>query len=204
MSPSRTGLLCVVSGPSGSGKTTLCRALSAAEGCYYTVSATTRPARPGEVDGSDYHFLSDEEFRRRLEAGEFLESANVYGRLYGTLKSEALPQIARGREVIMDLDTQGAASLRMVDHPLVRAAHFDVFLLPPTLQELRRRLAGRHSDAPQIQANRLASALSEVSHWREYAYTLISGTREDDLARFRTLLAAERMRSSRLANVDGF
>ncbi len=200
----RSGILCVVSGPSGSGKTTLCRAASVAEGCYYTVSATTRAPRPGEVDGRDYHFLSDDEFRRRVDAGEFLEWATVFGRSYGTLRSEVVPRIEAGQDVLMDLDVQGAATLRHLDDALVRRAHVDVFLLPPTLLELRSRLLGRSTDAAEVQAKRLAAALDEIAHWRGYAYTLFSRTREEDLARFRGILAAERLRSRRMHRLDGY
>jgi guanylate kinase len=202
--PVRSALLCVVSGPSGSGKTTLCRAACAVEGAYYSVSATTRPARPGEVDGRDYHFLSDGDFHARLEAGEFLEQAEVFGRRYGTLKSEVLPRLERGEDVLMDLDVRGAAMLRAHEDALVRRAHLDVFLVPPTLDELRARLAGRHTDAPEVQARRLAAALDEISHWSRYDYTLLSGTRDEDLGRLRGVLAAERLRSKRLRELSGY
>ena len=202
--PLHSGLLCVVSGPSGSGKTTLCRAACEAEGAHYSVSATTRPAREGEVDGRDYHFLSEEDFLRRVENGEFLEHASVFGRHYGTLKSEVLPRLERGQDVLMDLDVQGAAMLRAHPDALVRRAHLDVFLVPPTLEALRERLLGRHTDAPEVQARRLAAALDEIAYWRNYDYTLWSGSREADLAKFRGLLAAERLRSRRLRDLPGF
>jgi guanylate kinase len=160
--------------------------------------------RPGEVDGRDYHFLSEEEFLRRVEADEFLEHASVFGRHYGTLKSEVLPRLARGQDVLMDLDVQGAALVRHHPDPLVRRAHFDVFLLPPSMQELRARLTGRHTDSPEIQARRLAAALEEITHWRAYDYTLLSGSREHDLSRFQALLATERLRSKRLPHLPGF
>jgi guanylate kinase len=202
--PIRSGLLCVVSGPSGSGKTTLCRAACAAEGAHYSVSATTRPAREGEVDGRDYHFLNEDEFLRGVAGGEFLECATVFGRHYGTLKREVLPRLERGEDVLMDLDVQGAALVREHEDPLVRRAHVDVFLVPPTLADLRTRLAGRHTDSPDIQARRLATALEEIAHWRAYDYTLWSGTRESDLATFRGVLAAERLRSNRLLDLPGY
>ena len=197
----RSGILCVVSGPSGCGKTTLCRAASTIEGTAYTVSATTRPARPGEVDGVDYHFLSEGEFHERVQRGEFLEWATVYGRHYGTLRSEVVPRLERGEDVLMDLDTQGAAMLRDISEPLIRAAHFDVFILPPTLDELRRRLAGRHSDSPDAQERRFASAMAEMKHWQSYTYALLSDSRENDLARFRQLLAAERLKTHRMTGL---
>jgi guanylate kinase len=204
ISPFLPGLLCIVSGPSGSGKTTLCRAACQAENAHYSVSATTRAMRPGEVDGRDYHFLSEADFLGRVEAGEFLEHATVFGRHYGTLKSEVLPRLARGQDVLMDLDVQGAALVRQHADEAVRRAHLDVFLVPPTLDELRARLAGRHTDAPEIQARRLAAALEEIARWPEYEYTLLSDTREADLARFRSILAAERLRSRRRLGLPGY
>ena len=202
--PPTTGLLCIVSGPSGSGKTTLCRAACQAENAHYSISATTRPMRPGEVDGRDYHFLTEEVFLRQVEEGAFLEHATVFGRHYGTLKSEVLPRLARGQDVLMDLDVQGAAIVRNHPDELVRRAHFDLFLLPPSMDDLRARLAGRHTDAPDIQARRLAAALEEITHWSTYEYTLLSGSREEDLARFRGILAAERLRSRRRLHLPGF
>jgi guanylate kinase len=206
MSPdsARSAVLCVVSGPSGSGKTTLCRAVSAAEGCHYAISATTRAPRPGEVDGRDYHFLSEDDFQRRVERGDFLEWAGVYGRNYGTLKSEVLDHLDRGTDVLMDLDTQGAAAIRGLDDPRIRLAHFDVFVLPRTFEELRLRLVGRHSDSPETQQRRLANALSEIDHGREYAYTLVSGSKDEDFERLRAILTAERLRSTRCRRMAEF
>ena len=199
-----TGLLCIVSGPSGSGKTTLCRAACQAEHTHYSISATTRPIRPGEVDGRDYHFLPEDEFLRRVDQGEFLEHASVFGRHYGTLKSEVLPRLARGQDVIMDLDVQGAAIVRAHPDTTIQFARLDVFLLPPSLEELRARLTGRHTDSPDVQARRLAAALQEISHWRAYDYLILSDTRESDLARLRTILAAEHLRSRRQAQPEGY
>jgi len=204
ISPIHPGLLCIVSGPSGSGKTTLCRAACEGGTSHSSVSAPTRSMRPGEVDGRDYHFLSEADFLGRVEAGEFLEHASVFGRHYGTLKSEVLPRLARGQDVLMDLDVQGAALVRQLADEAVRRAHLDVFLVPPTLDELRARLAGRHTDAPETQARRLAAALEEIARWPEYEYTLLSDTREADLARFRSILAAERLRSRRRLGLPGY
>jgi len=202
--PLHSGLLCIVSGPSGCGKTTLCRAACEAEGSHYSVSATTRPPRPGEVDGRDYHFLTEQDFLARVANGDFLEHATVFGRHYGTLKEEVLPRLARGQDVLMDLDVQGAAMLRRHADDRVRRAHLDVFLVPPSLEELSTRLAGRHTDDPDTQARRLAAAMVEIAHWPAYDYTLWSSTREHDLARFRGLLASERLRSRRLSSLPGY
>lgn len=197
-SPARTGILCVVSGPSGSGKTTLCRAAATAEGIHYAVSCTTRSRRSGETDGVDYYFLSEEDFVARVEAGEFLEHAEVHGRRYGTLRSEVLPRLARGEDVVMDLDTQGAAQLRICQDMRVRDALMSVFLLPADMDDLRKRLAGRRSESDAELEVRLRNALREMQHWPEYDYTLISGTREEDLSGFLAILRAERHRSRRL------
>lgn len=196
--PKREGLLIVVSGPSGSGKTTLCRNLTAVDPIYYTVSCTTRPQRPGEEHGRDYFFLSTEEFEHRIAAGEFLEHALVHGRRYGTLKSEVLPALAVGQDVIMDLDIQGAAQLRACADETIRRAVTDVFIMPAGVEELRARLAGRRSETAEELDLRLRNAMAEMRHWNLYTYTLISHTREADLAAIQNILHAERRRSSRL------
>ena len=137
MSLRRTGILCVVSGPSGSGKTTVCRGATQATALYYTTSCTTRAVRAGEVDGSDYFFLTEEEFQRRISAGQFLEHALVHGRRYGTLRSEVIPRLAAGEDVVMDLDPQGAAQLRACEDMAIRHSLIDVFILPAGIDELR-------------------------------------------------------------------
>lgn len=202
--PKREGLLVVVSGPSGCGKTTLCRNATAVEPVYYTVSCTTRAMRPGEENGRDYFFLSEEEFISKVSAGDFLEHATVYGRHYGTLKSEVLPALQAGMDVIMDLDIQGAAQLRNCSDPLIRRALVDVFIMPAGVEELRARLAGRRSETEEQLALRLANAMAEMRHWREYGFTLISHTREADLAALRSILHSERRRSTRLLAPESF
>ena len=196
--PPREGILVVVSGPSGSGKTTLCRAATAVEPVYHTVSCTTRPQRPGEEPGRDYFFLTEEEFVEKIGAGEFLEHALVHGRRYGTLRSEVLPSLAAGHDVILDLDIQGAAQLRECQDKVVRRALVDVFIMPAGMEDLQARLAGRRSESEEELALRLRNALAEMQHWRCYSYTLISHTREADLAAFQSILHAERRRSTRL------
>ncbi|MES2709212.1 MAG: guanylate kinase [Verrucomicrobiota bacterium] len=194
----RTGILLVVSGPSGSGKTTVCRAASGVTPLYYTVSCTTRSMRPGEADGRDYFFLSDEEFQRRIEAGEFLEHALVHGRRYGTLKSEVVPRLAAGEDVVMDLDPQGAAQLRACEDAAIRHSLVDVFILPGGMDDLRHRLTARQSESDAELQLRLLNALDEMRHWPEYAYTIVSRTKEQDLVEFLAVISAERCRSHRL------
>lgn len=196
--PQRTGILLVVSGPSGSGKTTLCRRLADEGGASYSVSCTTRSPRPGEEDGRDYHFLTREEFLSKREAGEFLESAEVHGNLYGTLKSEVTGRLDQGQDVVMDLDVQGAANVRACADPAIRLAAVDLFVMPPDDDELLARLSGRGTDSAEVIALRMKNALVEMGHWHEYTYRLLSGSREEDFARFKALLVAERMRVSRL------
>lgn len=197
--PQRTGILLVVSGPSGSGKTTLCRRLADEGEAHYSVSCTTRVARPGEVDGRDYHFLSREEFLGKRELGEFLESAEVHGNLYGTLISEVTGYLKDGEDVVMDLDVQGAAQVRACGDAFIRLASVDLFVMPPSDAELLQRLSGRGTDAADVIALRMKNALGEIGHWREYSYRLLSGSQEEDYSRFKSLVIAERMRVSRLA-----
>lgn len=197
--PQRTGILLVVSGPSGSGKTTLCRRIADEGEASYSVSCTTRSPRPGEVDGRDYHFLSREEFTARREAGEFLESAEVHGNLYGTLKSEVTGRLEQGNDVVMDLDVQGAAQVRACGDAAIRVAAVDLFVMPTGEGELLARLSGRGTDSGDVIALRMRNALEEMSHWRKYTYRLLSGTLEEDYASFKSLLVAERLRISRLA-----
>jgi len=195
----RLGLLCVVSGPSGAGKTTLCRRLGDADPrATHSVSCTTRPPREGEVDGRDYHFLDEAEFDRRVAAGDFLEHARVHGRLYGTLLSSVTGHLLAGEDVVMDLDVQGAGQIRAHSDALVRRCAFDVFVMPPDRNDLRARLAARGTESEAELDLRLRNALEEMRSWPEYDYLLLSGDREDDYARFTGLIAAERLRVSRL------
>lgn len=195
----RTGILLVVSGPSGSGKTTLCRRLAEAGEVHYSISCTTRPPRPGEENGKDYHFLSKEDFFHRLEAGDFLEHAVVHGNLYGSLKSEVLSYLRAGTDVVMDIDVQGAEQVRDCPDPDIQHAFTDLFVMPPSEEELHARLSGRGTDSAEVIALRMANALEEMSHWRSYAYRLLSSDREEDYAKFQALVTAERLRVSRIS-----
>lgn len=198
--PRRTGILLVVSGPSGSGKTTLCRQLADRGEAHYSVSCTTRPPRPGEADGKDYHFLSRVDFEARLARGDFLEHAEVHGNLYGTLKAEVTGPLAAGLDVVMDIDVQGAAQVRGCKDPEIRRAFVDLFVMPVNETELRSRLSGRGTDSEATIALRMRNALEEISHWRHYQYCLRSSTREQDFSRFHALVTAERMRTTRDAS----
>ncbi len=194
----RTGILLVVSGPSGSGKTTLCRRLANEGEARYSISCTTRLPRPGETDGIDYHFLTRGQFLAKRLSGDFLESAEVHGNLYGTLKSEVTAHLAEGRDVVMDLDVQGAAQVRACADASIRTAAVDLFVMPAGNDELLARLSGRGTDSADVIALRMKNALEEVSQWPKYTYRLLSGTQEEDYSRFKSLVIAERMRVSRI------
>ncbi|MDP4626110.1 MAG: guanylate kinase [Akkermansiaceae bacterium] len=194
----RTGILLVVSGPSGSGKTTLCRRLADEGEARYSISCTTRQPRPGEIDGRDYHFLTRDKFLKKRDNGEFLESAEVHGNLYGTLRSEVTGQLEIGSDVVMDLDVQGADQVRRCSDEIIKKSAVDLFVMPLNEEELHARLSGRGTDSPEVIALRMKNALEEMSHWGKYTYRLLSGTQEDDYSQFKALLIAERLRVSRL------
>jgi len=195
---SRYGILFVVSAPSGAGKSTLCDALRQTPDFVYSVSCTTRAARAGEIDGEDYHFLSEPDFLARVAAGEFLEHAIVHGKFYGTLRDPILKNLHHGIDVLIDIDTQGATAIRDYDDAFVRQALADVFIMPPDLEELRRRLTKRGTETPVQIEVRLQTAAREMEHWRDYRYTIISRSVEEDLLKFRHIMGAERYLSSRM------
>jgi guanylate kinase len=190
------GQLIVVSGPSGTGKTTLCRKACDAGEAVFSVSCTTRPPRPGEIDGKDYFFLAEDDFLTRVERGELFEHARVHDRWYGTLKSHVYENLRRGIDVLLDIDVQGAIQVRACQDELVHRCLLDLFILPPSLQELRDRLAGRATEDAATFELRMKNAEAEMEHWRDYQHVLVSDTRESDEARFRALLAAGRLRTS--------
>ncbi|MEC5125219.1 guanylate kinase [Verrucomicrobiales bacterium BCK34] len=200
----RRGLLCVVSGPSGSGKTTLCRRFSDEDkGATYAISATTRDPRAGEENGIDYYFMTREEFETKASQGEFLEYAEVHGNLYGTLKSEVIRHISEGRDVLMDLDVQGAALIRKQADTRIQEAFVDVFILLPGDEELLKRLGVRGTESEEQVKLRLQNAHEEIRHWRDYRYTIISEDKETDFATFGAIINGERRRSTRLKKGTG-
>lgn len=194
----RTGILFVVSAPSGAGKTTLCDALRQTPDFVYSVSCTTRPPRAGEIDGEDYHFLSEPDFLVRVEAGDFLEHAKVYGYYYGTLRQPIVDNLQNGVDVLIDVDIQGAETIRACDDQAIRQALCDVFIMPPDLDELRRRLTRRGTETPKQIELRIVTAAREMAIWRDYRYTIISKSMEEDLQKFRHIMGAERYLSRRL------
>ena len=188
------GTLLIVSGPSGSGKTTLCRRAEANGLTAYSISCTTRQPRPGEQDGVDYHFLTPEVFAAKVAAGEFLEHATVHGNSYGTLKADIIDLLQQGKNVVMDIDVQGAASIRSCDDTIIRRAYADVYIHVPAA-ELEARLRGRQTDSEDVIRLRLHNAAMEDARQGEYQYALVSGDREADYARFLSLLTTLSMRT---------
>jgi len=194
----RYGILFVISAPSGAGKTTLVEAFRQTPEFVYSVSCTTRPARTGEIEGEDYHFLSESDFLARVQAGEFLEYAEVHGHYYGTLRNPVLNNLKNGVDVLIDIDTQGAAAIRNCNDEFIRQALADVFIMPPNLEELQRRLIKRGTETPKQVELRLVNAAREMELWRDYRYTIISQSVEEDLEKFRHIMGAERYLSRRL------
>ncbi len=194
----RSGILFVVSAPSGAGKTTLCDALRQTPDFVYSVSCTTRAPRAGEIEGEDYHFLSEADFLQRVAEGEFLEHAQVHEHYYGTLRGPICSDLENGVDVLIDVDTQGADSIRTYNDEFVRRALCDVFIMPPDLEELRRRLTKRGTERREQIELRLTNAAREMELWRDYRYTIISRSMEEDLQKFRHIMGAERYLSRRL------
>ena len=188
----------MVSAPSGAGKTTLCAALRQTPDFVYSVSCTTRAPRAGEIEGDDYYFISEKDFLARIAAGDFLEHASVHGRHYGTTREPLISNLKNGVDVLIDVDIQGAAAIRNADDETIRHALCDVFIMPPDLDELRRRLTKRGTETAEQIESRIVTAAREMELWRDYRYTIISKSMEEDLLKFRQIMGAERYLSRRL------
>ena len=198
-------LLFVISAPSGGGKTTLCeKLLETRQDMARAITCTTRAPRPGEKDGRDYYFLDAGTFLKRVQAGHFLEHATVYGNSYGTLRGEVLDKLRSGKDVLLNIDVQGAASVRTCvegDEDLQRA-YISVFLTPPSSEILEARLKKRRQDSAASIQKRLSVARQEVAQWRHFDYLIISTSIEEDLRRMLAVVDAEKMRQCRAQAPD--
>ncbi|HEY1490188.1 MAG TPA: guanylate kinase [Verrucomicrobiae bacterium] len=197
-----TPLLILISAASGAGKTTLVNLLLAAQtNLTRAITCTTREPRSGEKDGVDYHFFTAAEFLKRLHAGNFIEHATVYGNSYGILKSELLGKLRAGKDVLLNVDVQGAATIReqAETEPELKRALVTIFLTPPSVVVLEQRLKRRGADADTVIQRRLAVARQEIAQWKNFDYLLISGSKQEDLRRTLAIMEAEKMRSARSA-----
>jgi len=196
---SRKGILFLLSGPAGSGKSTLLRrALNEDKNLVFSISCTTRSPREGETDGMHYHFLSDEEFSERVENNEFLEHAEVHNWRYGTLANSVVDILNDGKDVIMDIDVQGADQVRDSEDPVISDALVDIFLTTSDTAELEKRLRGRGSEDEDTFQLRMRTAVDEIQRWKDYTYCIVSGDHEEDFRALSSILATERVRVSRM------
>jgi guanylate kinase len=197
----QSGLLIVISAPSGGGKTTLCEQLLEHQpNTVRAVTCTTREPREGEKDGVDYYFLDAGTFLKRVQAGNFLEHATVYGNSYGTLKSEVLGKLRQGKDVLLSIDVQGAATIRerAEEDPELKRALLTIFLAPPSLDVLEKRLMKRGKDSKPVIQKRLAVARQEIAQWKHFDYTMVSSTIPEDLKRMQAIIIAEKLQTSRM------
>jgi len=198
---SRRGLMLVLSSPSGAGKSTISKALLKTDGdLTMSVSATTRPMRSGEVEGQDYYFIDQEKFEAMARDGEFLEHATVFENSYGTPTAPVEKALSQGRDVLFDVDWQGTQQL--AENALNDLV--SVFILPPSIEELERRLHSRAQDSDEVVAKRMAKATSEMSHWREYDYIIVNVDVDISVARVEAILAAERLKRDRQSGMGDF
>ena len=197
----RRGLMLVLSSPSGAGKTTISRALLRDEDdLAMSVSVTTRTPRPGEEHGKDYYFVSETEYHDMVAGKQFLEHAKVFDNYYGTPRDHVEKELAAGRDVMFDIDWQGTQQLKAS----ARGDLVSVFILPPTIKELERRLRGRAQDSEDVMRRRMARAADEMSHWPEYDYVVVNQAVDESIAQVKSILTAERLRRDRQLGLVGF
>lgn len=193
----------VLSSPSGAGKTTISRAMLEREpNLTMSVSATTRPMRPSEIEGKDYHFVDEEKFKVMIEDGELLEHANVFGNFYGTPKNPVEEALARGQDILFDIDWQGTQQLAANDS--TRDDLVSVFILPPNTAELENRLRTRAQDPEEVVQQRMAKAADEMSHYREYGYVIVNQEIDESVDQVQSILTTERLRIERQVGLHEF
>lgn len=198
---SRRGVMLILSSPSGAGKTTLSRAMLKRDpNLAMSVSVTTRAMRPGEVDGKDYHFVSEEQFSHMTLNKELLEHAQVFDHFYGTPREPVEKALAAGKDILFDIDWQGTRQLKKTSG----ADMVSIFILPPSLEELERRLHSRAQDSEDVVRRRMEKAVSEISHWNEYYYVVVNRDVDETLEKVTSILEAERLMRKRQVGLEAF
>ena len=202
LSLSETGVLVILSSPSGAGKTSIARALvEENKNFLFSVSATTRKSRPGEVNGREYHFLNVDEFRERINDGQFLEHAKVFGILYGTPLEPVMESINDGKDLIFDVDWQGGKQIRSSS---LSKFVISIFILPPSIKALHERLMKRAQDSSETVKDRMTKSIGEIMHWKEYDYVIVNNNFEQTLHEVKSIITSEKLRRVRNSELEEF
>ena len=199
---SEKGILVILSSPSGAGKTSIARALvEENKNFLFSVSATTRKSRPGEVNGREYHFLTVDEFRERINDGQFLEHAKVFGNLYGTPLEPVMGSINDGKDLIFDVDWQGGKQIRSSS---LSKFVISIFILPPSIKALQERLMKRAQDSSETVKDRMTKSIGEIMHWKEYDYVIVNNNFEQTLHEVKSIITSEKLRRVRNSQLEAF
>ena len=199
---SEKGILVILSSPSGAGKTSIARALvEENKNFLFSVSATTRKSRPGEVNGREYHFLTVDEFRERINDGQFLEHAKVFGNLYGTPLEPVMQSINDGKDLIFDVDWQGGKQIRSSS---LSKFVISIFILPPSIKALQERLMKRAQDSSETVKDRMTKSIGEIMHWKEYDYVIVNNNFEQTLHEVKSIITSEKLRRVRNSQLEEF
>ena len=199
---SEKGVLVILSSPSGAGKTSIARALvEENKNFLFSVSATTRKSRPGEVNGREYHFLTINEFRERINDGQFLEHAKVFGNLYGTPLEPVMESINNGKDLIFDVDWQGGKQIRSSS---LSKFVISIFILPPSIKALQERLMKRAQDSSETVKDRMTKSIGEIMHWKEYDYVIVNNNFEQTLHEVKSIITSEKLRRVRNSQLEEF